>query len=226
MSVSREATKSRERDRPGGCNSEYALSIASCTRVADRIFNFGSGLTVDDWIRDSGRIYFELFGSAKRGVPPIVIDARVARSFSFSLCLYPHLTSSSSFSFPLLLLPPFPLLFLILPPLLPSTLLYFYQMGCVQSSAVDEEAKARKCLPSFPDSPSCCLRLFSSATLILGNEEIENQLRRDKVMAKNEIKMLLLGAGESGKVRHFNASRLHRSLSNENLPPSPLFSNR
>ncbi|KAF9897318.1 guanine nucleotide-binding protein subunit alpha, partial [Lobosporangium transversale] len=31
------------------------------------------------------------------------------------------------------------------------------------------------------------------------NEAIENQLRRDRMQMRNEVKMLLLGAGESGK---------------------------
>jgi hypothetical protein len=33
------------------------------------------------------------------------------------------------------------------------------------------------------------------------NEEIENQLKRDKMMQRNEIKMLLLGTSNSGHLR-------------------------
>ena len=43
------------------------------------------------------------------------------------------------------------------------------------------------------------LRPASNSHLAPGNDEIESQLKRDRLMAKNEIKMLLLGAGESGK---------------------------
>jgi len=91
-------------------------------------------------------------------------------------------------------------------------------MGCVQSSVVDEEAKARA-LPFLPSSFSLIPLLHTA-----GNEEIENQLKRDKVMAKNEIKMLLLGAGESGKVCSSNASA--NALTNPNSPSSLLCSSK
>jgi hypothetical protein len=41
---------------------------------------------------------------------------------------------------------------------------------------------------------------MSDLLFLAGNDEIESQLKRDRLRAKNEIKMLLLGAGESGKV--------------------------
>jgi len=66
-------------------------------------------------------------------------------------------------------------------------------MGCVQSTVIDEEAKARKY--HFVNQIH-----FISIVHLIGNDEIENQLKRDRMVAKNEIKMLLLGAGESGKV--------------------------
>jgi len=85
-------------------------------------------------------------------------------------------------------------------------------MGCVQSSAVDSEAKASQCSPCF--SPA--IAITHPFYAIAGNDEIESQLKKDRIMAKNEIKMLLLGAGESGKVRAPPAHPLKPST----YPPS------
>jgi hypothetical protein len=105
-------------------------------------------------------------------------------------------------------------------------------VGCVQSTGFDNEAKARKShcrllsLPRLLVAFKFCavggeghldrtLYLFHvhirveghhlpSLSSTLGNDEIESQLKRDRLMAKNKIKMLLLGAGESGKVCQSN----------------------
>ena len=45
-----------------------------------------------------------------------------------------------------------------------------------------------------------CPPFHCAGQRLLGHEEIENQLKQDRAWSKNEVKMLLLGAGESGKV--------------------------
>jgi guanine nucleotide-binding protein G(i) subunit alpha len=74
-------------------------------------------------------------------------------------------------------------------------------MGCAQSTGMDDEAKAREfgCLTFLR------YRLGTHAASVSGNDEIESQLKRDRANARNEIKMLLLGAGESGKVGGFGS---------------------
>lgn len=138
----------------------------------------GAGTQTRDWDRSRGSAW-EREMSVRRQL------MKYFELFTGCLCCPPLVT------FPPLSLLYFPLLF----PLANTSPFLSSNMGCVQSSVVDEEARARA--PSFKLAYSICLTLFLPSA---GNEEIENQLRRDKVMAKNEIKMLLLGAGESGKV--------------------------
>ncbi len=57
---------------------------------------------------------------------------------------------------------------------------------------------------------------FESLT---GNDEIEHQLKRDRVQARNEIKMLLLGAGESGKVRFVLVMLAQTARLTRTIPP-------
>lgn len=60
--------------------------------------------------------------------------------------------------------------------------------------------------------PQLCDTCTDIALLRLGNDEIETQLRRNPMMAKNDIKMLLLGTGDSGKMCRFKGLALSSGL--------------
>lgn len=82
-------------------------------------------------------------------------------------------------------------------------------MGCTQSVHVDSSAKARKLRAHHVSGP--CSPLTRILISFIGNDEIESQLKRERVILRNEIKMLLLGAGESGKSTVLKQMRLiHR----------------
>lgn len=69
-------------------------------------------------------------------------------------------------------------------------------MGCVQSNCVESEiqkAKLRMCEH---------VTLLSSDSFHVDSDEIDAQLRRDRIANAKTMVILLLGGGDSGKVCH------------------------
>jgi hypothetical protein len=78
-------------------------------------------------------------------------------------------------------------------------------MGCAQSApGIDNAGTAvRKSGSGSAVVATFRTHMFPMANfLFLGNDEIEIKLQRDRLTAKDEIKVLLLDSGKSGKVRY------------------------
>lgn len=76
-------------------------------------------------------------------------------------------------------------------------------MGCTQSTNMDPEAASRKSTVQIEMSDALPLNATRRSFIrgvLTGNQEIERQLKKDKAEAKKQVNILLLGAGESGKV--------------------------
>lgn len=69
-------------------------------------------------------------------------------------------------------------------------------MGCAPSTPTDAEAKARMAFAHDGAHHTTLTRLSSAE-----HNMIESQIKKDRQAVRTEVKMLLLGAGESGKVR-------------------------
>ena len=154
------------------------------------------------------------------GVPPIVIG--VARRF-------PSCPPSSSSSHLLITLFPFP------HPSPPSSLFIrllsstFLKMGCVQSSAVDEEAKARSCSPSFLPLRSAA---YASSPLPLPQEMKKLRASSGGIRSWRRTKLRCCCSAQASRARcdPFIPTCLHRTIHDKIIPPShhpsPRYSSR
>lgn len=172
------------------------------------------------WAGTQG-IYFEVFGRPAKWCSTNCNRRRKAVSFLSSILILissPHHSLSLSTSFPSL--------FFFFTRLLSST---FLKMGCVQSSAVDEEAKARSCSPSFLTLRSAA---YASSPLPLPQEMKKLRASSGGIRSWRRTKLRCCCSAQASRARcdPFIPTCLHRTIHDKIIPPShhpsPRYSSR